>query len=99
MKKESEIKKSERRKMIVAMEYILRNLNDEELFEEWLLDGVADGDIEYGNFDTEAVDNYYISSRTFARLMGMFLNMMHFASSYGDNTGLYCGDVLSKGGK
>ena len=37
--------KIERAKLVKAMEYICRNVNNEEVFEEWLILGVGDGDI------------------------------------------------------
>ena len=43
--------KVERAKMIVAMEFIARQINDEDVFDRWLMCGVADGDIDYGNFN------------------------------------------------
>ena len=39
----------ERLKMVKAMEYIVRHVIDEELLEPWLLSGVADEDIKYGD--------------------------------------------------
>ena len=36
----------ERVKMVKAMEFLARNINDEGVFEEWLIEGVADGDID-----------------------------------------------------
>ena len=41
--------KAERIKMVKAMEYIARNLNNEHIFYRWLMTGVADGDIAYGD--------------------------------------------------
>ena len=88
--------KIERIKMVKAMEYIARNLNDEEIFEEWLTYGVADGDIEYGNLCVEAEDfdefGYFIEDKHFAELMGLFLYMMKRAYKSG---GLYCDGVVS----
>ena len=45
--------KHERIKMVKAMEYITRQINDEDIFEAWLVDGVADGDIDYGDLTAE----------------------------------------------
>ena len=39
--------KQERTRMVKAMEYICRQINDEDVFNGWLMGGVADGDIEY----------------------------------------------------
>lgn len=83
----------ERAKMVLAMEYIARQVNDEEVFEEWLLDGVADGEIEYGSFDIASVDDYWLEDDNFAGLMDTFLRLMKGAKKSG---GLYCGNVVSK---
>ena len=83
----------ERKKMVLAMEYIARQINNEEVFEGWLISGVADGDIEYGDMDYENVDEYYIGDDTFMDLMSCFLIMMKGAWRSG---GLYCGGVVSK---
>lgn len=37
--------------MVKAMEYIARQINDEEVLMPWLQLGVADGDIYYGDLD------------------------------------------------
>ena len=36
----------ERAKMVEAMEYIARQVNNEDIFMRWLRSGVADGDSE-----------------------------------------------------
>lgn len=91
--------KIERIKMVKAMEFITRQLNDEELFMSWLMDGVADGDIRYGDLSPNENDEedmeYYIEDATFADLMDEFLRLMWFA--YDDNSGLYCDDIVSAG--
>ena len=48
-------KLDDRVKMVKAMEYIARQVNDERVFDYWLSLGVADGDIEYG--DLSAYEN------------------------------------------
>lgn len=87
--------KERRVKMIKAMEYIARNLNDEEIFEPWLSVGVADGDIEYGSLDITSDDienlDYYIEDDNFKDLMALFLRMMKRANE----SGLYCDGVVS----
>lgn len=89
--------KVERIKMVKAMEFIARNLNDEEIFETWLSVGVADGDIPYGNLtiETDDMDNLeaYTDDETFADLMDTFIHMMRSACKSG---GLYCDQVVSK---
>lgn len=87
----------ERIKMVKAMEFITRQLNDEEVFQIWLQEGVADGDIEYGTLDVQPSDaedlEYYIEDIDFADLMDTFLVCMKRACKSG---GLYCDDVVSK---
>lgn len=88
--------KIERIKMVKAMEFIARNINDEEVFEGWLYNGVADGDIPYGNLNIETDDEdileYYIRDEEFSDLMWLFLNLMQRAFKSG---GLYCDDIVS----
>ena len=87
------MKREERMKMVKAMEYIARQLNDEGIFESWLADGVADGDIAYGDLDTYAdFDDWYIEDQHFSDLMETFLRCMKAAKRSG---GLYCDRVVS----
>ena len=87
----------ERIKMVKAMEFIARKINDEEVFEGWLINGVADGDIEHGSLDVTDADmselEYYINDEDFADLMHTFLRLMKKAQRSG---GLYCDNVVSK---
>lgn len=94
MDREQERIKMERRKMVVCMEYIARQINDEEVFEGWLMCGVADGDIPYGCLDvgTDYIDDY-IGDETFKDIMSCFLRRMVGAWNSG---GLYCGDIVSE---
>ncbi len=85
--------KLQRKKMVLAMEYICRQINDEDVFMPWLMCGVADGDLKYGEWDPDAVDEGYIENDTFAELMGTFLRRMSAAKKSG---GLYCDRVVSK---
>ena len=91
------MKIEERIKMVKAMEFVCRNINDEEIFYTWLSVGVADGDIEYGDLQVteDDVDNleYYCDDTTFADLMDTFLYVMAKARKSG---GLYCDNVVSK---
>lgn len=85
--------REERMKMVKAMEYIARQLNDEEILESWLAAGVADGDIEYGDLTTYAdIDDWYIEDQHFSDLMETFLRCMYAAKKSG---GLYCDGVVS----
>ena len=89
--------KTERIKMVKAMEFIARQINDELIFDHWLTGGVADGDIEYGDMwphtgDEELLD-YYLADENFADLMQTFLRVMKRGYKSG---GLYCDGVVSK---
>lgn len=91
------MKRAERIKMVKAMEYIARQVNNEEVFETWLVSGVADGDINYGDLDSGDDDGnleiYYDDDEEFADLMDTFLFVMREAYKVG---GLYCDSVVSK---
>lgn len=87
--------KKERQRMVLAMEYIARQVNDEEVFERWLIMGVADGDIPYGSFDIDDVDDYYTESDNFRELMDTFLILMRDAKVSG---GLFCGSIVTDAG-
>lgn len=86
------MKLSERQKVVRAMETIARCINDEDVFEGWLMCGVADGDITEETTDEE-VDEYYCEDDTLAELMGCFLRRMALAKKSG---GLYVDGVVSK---
>lgn len=87
----------ERLKMVKAMEYIVRQIIDEDLLEYWLLYGVIDEDIKYGDLivTEEDIDSLgdYAKDGDFAYLMGLFLRQMARAQKHG---GLYCGGIESK---
>lgn len=83
---------AERIKMVKAMEYICRNLNDEEIFyDTWLTMGVADGDIDYGDLSSDPGEaEWYAEDKQFSDLMGVFLRAMKEAYKSG---GLYCNGI------
>ena len=87
----------ERAKLVKAMELIARQVNDEEVFDGWLMNGVADGDIEYGDLEVTNEDaenlEYYIRDKDFADIMAVFLRVMARAQKSG---GLYCDGIVSK---
>jgi hypothetical protein len=85
------MKKKLRANMVRAMETLARAVNDEYVFEEWLIEGVADGDIDATTEDEEL--EYYIEDEAFAELMGTFLNVMKNAYKSG---GLYVDGIVSK---
>ena len=82
--------KAFRIKLVRAMELIARTINDEVVFEGWLMCGVADGDIDETTTDEEL--EYYAEDETFAELMGTFLRVMTRAKKSG---GLYADGKLS----
>ena len=88
---------TERIKMVKAMEFLARQVNNEDTFYEWWLTlGVPDGDINYGDLsdhdDDGILDSYYANDKSFAELMDTFLTVMAFARK---NGGLYCDNVTS----
>ena len=87
--------KNERIKMVKAMEYIARQINDEDVFAGWLVSGVADGDIDYADLSEEddGMVDYYTDDKNFSDLMDTFLWCMKKARKSG---GLYCDGVVSK---
>lgn len=89
--------KIERIQAVKAMEFLMRNLNDEMIFEGWLMDGVADGDIDYGDLSVKADDEenlyvYYEDDENFAELIDTFMWCMGRARKSG---GLYIDGVVS----
>ena len=84
----------ERLKLVKAMEYIMRQLNDETIFDGWLTFGVADGDIDYGDLTVtnDDLDNlgYYIDKDELENVMDEFVYNIRLASR---NGGLFCAGV------
>ena len=80
-----------RAEVVRAMETLARSVNDEMVFEGWLMCGVADGDIDETTTDEEL--DYYFEDANFAELMGTFLRVMARANKSG---GLYVDGVVSK---
>lgn len=87
--------KEERIKAVKAMEFLARQINNENIFETWLSMGPADGDIEYGDLTSDISEDleYFIEDNEFRDLMKTFLNVMSRAK---DNGGLYCGTICTK---
>lgn len=88
---------NERIKMVKAMEFICRSINDEGVFEGWLISGVADGDIRYGDLtvndgDAEELE-IYLQDEDFADLMHTFLRVMKNAQRSG---GLCCDGIVDR---
>ena len=94
MKKQMD--RQERGKMILAMEQVMRSINDEEIFESWLVTGVADGDIDENTSPTDEVLDYYCEDENFADLMGLFCRIMRRGFHKDENGELYCDGICSK---
>lgn len=75
-----------------AMEFLVRSVNDEELLIPWLIEGVADGDIDENTTDEE-LEDYVTDDDYFSELMYLFLRIMNAARKDG---GLYIDGVVSK---
>lgn len=84
----------EQAKMIIEMDNIARCVNDENIFDSWLMGGVPDGDIPYkdtismGDLDevAEMYDEY-----EFKMFVGCFLRCMKSAGK----DGLYVDGVVA----
>ena len=83
--------KEERYNVVRAMELLARAINDENIFETWLLEGVADGDIDEDTTNEEL--EWYIEDDNFSELMEVFLYVMAKARRSG---GLYFDGIVSK---
>ena len=81
----------ERIEVIRAMETLARAINDEDIFYQWLVNGVADGDIKEDTSDEEL--EYYADDEEFAELVSLFLDIMSNAKNDG---GLYIDGIVSK---
>ena len=77
--------------MILAMEYVARQINAEDVLDGWLMGGIPDGDIPYVSIDGEKVDDYYLEDDNFKDLMSCFLRCMNGAYNSG---GLYCDRIV-----
>ena len=86
-------KTKHRIEMVKAMECVARCINDEDIFESWLMCGVADGDIDDNTVDEDL--EYYVQDDNFKDLMDLFLRLMVRAKNSG---GLYCGGVVTEAG-
>ena len=84
--------KNLRKKIVLAMDYLIRSVNNENYIDSWLMCGVPDGDIK--RYEIDEVDDYFIEDKNFSDLMNLFLKTMNKAYKHG---GLYIDKVLSKG--
>lgn len=65
----------------------------EDILDGWLMNGVADGDIEYGDLSDDPVDDYWTENENFKDLMRVFTACMARANKSG---GLYCDGIVSE---
>lgn len=84
--------KQKRIEVVKAMETLARCINEERVFNKWLLCGVAEGDINENTSDEE-LEFYVEDDKEFADLMHTFLKCMNGAYK---NGGLYVDKVVSK---
>lgn len=90
---EKKINIKERIAFVKAMEFVVRQINDEDVFMPWLSVGVADGDIPYESIvdqvTEEEIENldYWVEDDNFRDLIECFLRRMKEAIRSG---GLYC---------
>lgn len=90
---EKKINLKERIAFVKAMEFVVRQINDEDVFMPWLSVGVADSDIPYESIvdqvTEEEIENldYWAEDDNFRDLIGCFLRRMKGAIRSG---GLYC---------
>lgn len=82
----------DRQKMIVCMDFIASCINDEDVLDGWLMNGVPDGMLNDSLDPTQIDDDDWLITDGFEDLMRCFLRRM--SSAY-RNGGLYCGGVLS----
>lgn len=73
--------KEMRKEMVVAMETVMRHLNDETIFESWLMCGVADGDVTREVIeDPQLLDDYYTEKEAYDELCKLFTRLVKRAS-------------------
>lgn len=80
---------SKRVELLEAMDLIARSCNDEDVIDDWLRYGIADGDAD----NKEELETYYAKTENFSDMMTTFLEVMKDAEKSG---GLYYDGVLSK---
>lgn len=82
---------TKRAQYVCAMEIIIRGLNDEDLIEPWLMNGVADGDLNDYSTTDDVIEMGYADEKTFKAITGTFLRIMEKAGK----DGVYVGKVLA----
>ena len=94
----------ERAELVRAMEIIIRHINDEEIIEAWLMNGVADGDIDEKTTLKSIYDNYCADDKGFQEIMACFCRSMRYMVEDAEldvhdrragNGMLYCDNLVS----
>lgn len=85
----------ERAAMVKSMETIVRHISDEDIFDYWLENGVADMDIDENTSLKEIVEMGYCDDDTFQPLLHAFANVMKAATKGGVNGSFYCDGFIS----
>lgn len=73
--------KNIRKDNILAMERLVRCINNEEIIESWLMCGIPDGDIK--NYTRDEVDDYFTEDKNLKDLITLFLKLMTKANNDG----------------
>lgn len=87
----------DRYNLIKAMEIVIRNLNNEDQIDRWLMNGIADGDLDSTTLELSQseIENleYYDDNDNFKFLMKLFTKIISAANKDG---GLYNTGVVSE---
>lgn len=86
--------KAERIKVVRAMETLAHCINDEDIFDSWLMCGVADEDIKDDTPD-EYIGDTYTDDDTYRDLLDLFVRLMAQARKSG---GLTSDGIVTKAG-
>ena len=81
-----------RKSLVLSMDRIIRSINCEIYIEQWLMSGVADGELD-NNSTIDDVDDFYIQDDEFKILMDVFSKLVDKAIR---NGGFYCDGIISK---
>lgn len=73
--------KNIRKDNILAMERLVRCINNEEIIESWLMCGIPDGDIT--KYTIDEVDDYFTEDKNLSDLITLFLKLMAKANKDG----------------
>lgn len=88
--------KTERRaRLVKAMELLARAVNDEDVFELWLQDGVADGDITDKTTPEEVAQMGYCDDAHFRAILSTFASLMRLATMDTARGAFYADGIIS----